>query len=748
VTTFDIDTKGSGLYPRPQEIEWKDGSFVIKSGTRICVTCKEDLKAAGLLQQQLEERFNELLPVVIQEAGVSEGDILLGRTNEALKAEGYTLSVTEKGIEIFGADRAGVIYGTQTLLQVGVKDSKGHLTFPALQIKDWPYKPIRGVHVYMPGREGIASFKRVIKGLAHIKMNTIIIEVGGGMEYERHPEINKAWEYFCKIAEAYPGGPNGVQASEAYWKDSLHTELGGGSYLTKAEVGDIVSYAKNLGMKVIPEIQALSHSYYLAASHREIAERPHELFPDTCCPSNPETYKLYFEVAEEVIEVFEPEIVSIGHDEVRILGECPLCKDKTGEEILAYELNKLHAFYSSKGIQMAMWGEKLQNFIGYNGRRYGGIADEFTNSRGVHYSMPDTHKAVDMVPKDILMLDWYYGLASDTELGFKEKGFKEIFGNFDGSRIADWEIRSSRDNVLGGEVSTWCYADDYTFARNNETLDFVFSAGILWWSGFKDAMWPEEFDKVLSTLPKIREIMQGVSYSLISKNVEGFKTFFAGEDEYQPKITLPFEKVKWISDNKVAELLKEQRNAGILKGVETFAPHRWNLPSTALEVKVGTKLKSLVFLHSAAKSMGYVPSWKLIDLQTHLLGKYIIIYEDNTVEYIDVQYGINVGHFDMDWGRHREETEEVSETIDDRPDEVAGAKKKKSPLYNHRGSWRGSLAYFTIPVRIETPEGVKTVYAYEWMNPNPEKIIKEVRVVGLTKDTEQKLYLFKVAGAL
>ena len=135
---------------------------------------------------------------------------------EALKPEGYTLSVTYERILILGIDKSGAVFGTQTLLQLGAVNSTGTDCFSCSRIlSDWPFKPIRGFHAYMPERKFIEGFKRIIKTLAHIKMNTIIIEVGGGMEYEKHPEINKAWEKFCREVMAYPGGPEGVQRSDA-----------------------------------------------------------------------------------------------------------------------------------------------------------------------------------------------------------------------------------------------------------------------------------------------------------------------------------------------------------------------------------------------------------------------------------------------------------------------------------------------------------------------------------------------------
>ena len=117
---------------------------------------------------------------------------------------------------------------------------------PHLEVRDWPYKPMRGAHIYMPGRDDIPFFKRLLAWLASLRYNTLFLEVGGGMRYDRHPEVNEAWARFCEEVLAYPGGPRGLQSSQPYPKDSTHTELGGGRLLEKSEVADLVAYANSL----------------------------------------------------------------------------------------------------------------------------------------------------------------------------------------------------------------------------------------------------------------------------------------------------------------------------------------------------------------------------------------------------------------------------------------------------------------------------------------------------------------------
>ena len=267
-----------------------------------------------------------------------------------LSPEAYSLEVGEDKITVKASDKRGAIYALSTLISLA--DLDGGVSFKVASITDKPYAEIRGAHFYMPARDKIDEFKRIIDCMAFMKMNTVILEVGGGMEYERHPEINRGWEKFCKITDNMPGidGTRSFQGADMYWKDSLHTELCGGSYLTKKEVRDIVEYCRERGMEVIPEVQALSHAYYLTMFHPEIAELEDDLFPDTYCPNNEESYKLYFEIAEEVLEVFEPKTVSIGHDEIRVMGWCDKCKDISAHELVGRDVCRLHDFYASHGV--------------------------------------------------------------------------------------------------------------------------------------------------------------------------------------------------------------------------------------------------------------------------------------------------------------------------------------------------------------------------------------------------------------
>ena len=396
------------IFPYPNSVTNSSGIFKINSTLKVSCDNSDLFCSTDFFKLLIKNTYG-----INCEISSDEADVKIRYSD--MRPEEYELNVSPSGVEIKAGDLRGAIYAVSSLVQLIKND--GFLYVPCASVNDLPYTSVRGVHFFMPERSKIADFKKLIDLMAFIKMNTVIIEVGGGMEYERHPEINVAWEKFCKTINNFPGlnGYKSFQGSDFYWKDALHTELCGGSFLTKSEVKDIVNYCKERGMDVIPEVQGLSHCYYLTVAHPEIAELSDDPFPDTYCPSNEKSYELYFDVAEEVIEVFNPTTVSIGHDEIRVLGWCDKCKDKSGHELVGNDILRLYDFYKKHGIRIAMWAESAQAFENYLGAQIGSDDIETTDEFGRYYKLPATYKCIDMLPDDILMLDWYHSMGHDSE---------------------------------------------------------------------------------------------------------------------------------------------------------------------------------------------------------------------------------------------------------------------------------------------------------------------------------------------
>jgi len=497
------------VWPRPQVMKRGRGQLGLERGLRLEATgdadwlTEEAERVADLLNhaagRRLVRRGGRGPTLTVSPMNALPKGAGLARVN---RAEGYVLSVGRNGMWLAGHDAAGLFYGAQTLAHL-LRAGEGR-SIPALSVHDWPRFGLRGAHLFLPPRKHMAFFLRFLDFMAAYKLSTLSLEVGGGMEDERHPEINRAWKKFCRDALAYDfdkdnlqpsskrsethfhpmfprTGPVALQVSRYYRKDSTHVELAGGAWLTKREVRRILEECARRHIEVIPEVQSLSHSYYLCCAHPEIAEAQDDPWPDTYCPSNPKSYELLFDVMDEVIEVFRPRIMHIGHDEAYTFRFCPKCRKRTGHDILAGDINKIHGFLASRGVRPLMWGDKLMNITMPDGRRLGGVArSEKDPGTGRWWRQPATWKAADRVPKDLLICDWYWGFDPESERNFHRHGFEVVYGNFSPLRFKDWEKRANVPFVLGAEMSSWCEVSPYEFGHNGVFYQFFPGSDMLW----------------------------------------------------------------------------------------------------------------------------------------------------------------------------------------------------------------------------------------------------------------------------
>jgi len=331
-----MNKKITTLLPKPISASEHGGFTEIPFGSSA-----QPASASALIRHLFGSVFKTTACLPPYALTVTQND-MLGVSGTYILDIGDTISVNASGYE-------GIAAALQTLDALKEVTENG-LTFPRCRIEDAPFKSHRGVHFYLPPTDLIDEFLRILDTLASLKYNMVILETGGGVELERHPEVNEAWIRFCRDAREYPAGPQGLQASESYWKDSTHVELCGSGIITKKNLKRIVDHCAMLGLEVVPEIQALSHAYYLTLAHPEIAERPYERWPDSYCPSKNESYELYFDIADEILEVVKPRRVSIGHDEVRVLGECPLCHSRVRRTSFGYGC----AGYKEKGCRFSI----------------------------------------------------------------------------------------------------------------------------------------------------------------------------------------------------------------------------------------------------------------------------------------------------------------------------------------------------------------------------------------------------------
>lgn len=715
------------IWPLPNHINWNDGYLHLKG--------RETLFADKCFSMEVKLFISQLeainLTVSTQE---NRGTIQLHKTNDdKIKDEGYTLEVTVENIILTAKTSRGIFYGLQSLIQL---ISNSHdMEIPCVSIIDSPFKPVRGVHIYMPAKQNIDWFKRYVDFLVKYKYNTMFLEIGGSMRFDSHPEINAEWVKFCKkVSELPEGQEKGIQKAQGHPKNSVHFEIGGGGYWEKEELSELVEYIKERHIEIIPEVQGLSHSYWMLMTHMECAERDDDPYPDTWCPSNPRTYEIYFDCLQEILDLFNPKMIHIGHDEYYSIGLCEKCRDISGHDILAGDIIKIHDWLAEHGVKAAIWGDKLFRYRSIDGR------NEFGGIERLHYNwkkrkneiMKSTYRAVDIVPDDITVIDWYHSLpdeeTEDTKSQdyFMHRRMNVIFGNFNGDTespsFKNLEDRLRRPNVLGAECSCWRNVGDPGMAMNDQLVLYLDVSNVLWFKGYRNTMrnefnniiaqvYPLERDKLSNTqsavLPNrgFRSIDISDHYNMSLNSVEDY-SFVLNTGKLPDSV--PFEVLKNVKniENDAAIILVGHGKDDKLENI-----------------KIEEKYHALVFLHAyTVKNPVAHPNneWDY-DPAKDTVGYYTIKYADGTCEKVSLEYGMKI-----------------------------------TDVNNTFNAYYANPQYQKTVIKQKTQKGIVSkkivydisslvIFSYEWKNPYPEKEIKSFSIEH-EKNIKGGIILFAITG--
>ena len=348
-----------------------------------------------LLAEQIADEHGVVIPVLVGTPPEGRLPLVVGelkhplvaaavakaRTTVPEAAEGYLLRVGDPGAVLAGRDYRGTLYAAQSFLQLVHRWGHQSLAVRRATVRDWPALPLRWVHLYLPGRDQLGFARRYLRDfLLRYKWNGIVLEVGGGMRLDSHPEISVGWRR--TVSEWYAHGETMDKLGEGIplgtarrFAASLHVGVGGGGYVEKDDVRRLAEWAEDYGLEIVPEIQSLSHAYYIASAHREVAEDPDMAWPDSYCPSNPESYRILFAVMDEYLDLLKPRRVHIGHDEWRAGAFCARCRGKDTGELFAQDVLKISRHLDERGIETWLWGDHFVDGHNRFGKRWseGGV---------------------------------------------------------------------------------------------------------------------------------------------------------------------------------------------------------------------------------------------------------------------------------------------------------------------------------------------------------------------------------------
>ena len=491
------------VLPPPQKIRLTGARFDIDD--RVVVVAASGRADSMFLAQRVADEITDItrvgVPVVRGTAPRGTRPIYVakvtprgwpaeeGRRLKVTKAdpgrEGYALTVTSRKATIIGSDYAGALYGGSTLLDL-IRSDGVRFWIDGVRVRDWPYKPIRGVHVFVPGKDDLPFFKRYMERfLLRHKFNTMFLETCGGVRLDRNPAISAGWaraveELYAHGDTVWETGEGCPLGPEHRFQGSPHRGVANGEYIERRDLEDLCNLARGWNIDVIPEVQSLSHVYYIATPRRDLAELPDALFPEAYCPSNPESYRLIQDIFDEYIEITGCQGLHIGHDEWRVGAFCPRCRGKHTGDLFARDVIKLWKHLTRRDVDLWMWSD---HFVPDHNEK----ARSLGKGGPVWYDYPSTEGARDRVAeatrsRPIALTHWGFGAGPETDELLHGAGYRIIYGNMYPDTMApEWKQRAGKPWILGGEVSSWCRADEFELGQMHIPSAAICAA--LLWSG-------------------------------------------------------------------------------------------------------------------------------------------------------------------------------------------------------------------------------------------------------------------------
>ena len=359
------------VIPVPLKMEQGTGSFLLSEKTKLYTNLQGG-------EAELWENYLKALPVQLKEARMKDRKQMLfllitPKTPQLPSPESYTLSVTSQRIEIRATSGAGLFYGMQTLLQLMQPTSTGSYSVPSVEIEDTPRFAYRGLMLDVSRHFSTKEFiKKQIDALAYYKINRLHLHLtdaaGWRLEIKKYPLLTDfaAWRTDPTWKKWWNGGRKYLRYDEPG---------ASGGYYTQDDIREILEYARQHYITVIPEIEMPSHSEEVLAAYPQLSCSGEPYKNSDFCVGNEETFTFLENVLTEVMELFLSEYIHVGGDEAgkSAWKTCPKCQKRMKDEHLAnvdelqsYLIHRIEKFLNNHGRRLLGWDEILQGGIAPN----------------------------------------------------------------------------------------------------------------------------------------------------------------------------------------------------------------------------------------------------------------------------------------------------------------------------------------------------------------------------------------------
>ncbi len=430
------------IIPEPVTMKKGSGSFLLTKATPVIIRDTAEFNAALFLNAYLVEVYGFSLPITMQTSKTRSvnGITLTARlpiTTGPITAtiDGYSLTSTSKGITIQGDTHAGAFYGIQTLIQLLPLAVDQPIRIPAVAITDQPRFGYRGMMLdvcrhFFP----VPVVKRFIDYLALHKMNYfhwhLTDDQGWRIEIKKYPRLTEVGGFRNgTIIGKYPGTGN----------DAIRY----GGFYTQDEIRDVVRYASDRFITVVPEIEMPGHGSAAIAAYPELscfpevptinyfprrctwggdssgkqAQQTWGVFDDVFCAGKENTFTFLQDVIDEVTPLFPGQYIHVGGDECpkNNWKKCPLCQQRMKEhdlkdehELQSYFIQRMETYVNAKGKKLIGWDEILEGGLAPNA-----VVMSWRGEKGGIEAAKQKHKVI-MTPTTYVYFDYSQDKTEDS----------------------------------------------------------------------------------------------------------------------------------------------------------------------------------------------------------------------------------------------------------------------------------------------------------------------------------------------
>ena len=484
-------TRQLQVIPQPVKAELRVGVFVTAG-------CRVECEGFDTRPDRLTALAGQLVTPCDPASSWNGANAVVLRRDPAagIPAEGYRIDISARRAQLTAGDEAGFFYGLQTLFQMA--DQRGNL--PCAAIEDYPRYRYRGLHLdvcrhFFP----VKFIKHYLDWMASCKLNTfhwhLTDDQGWRIEIRRYPRLTQIGGY---RTQTQIGG---------FHEDPITYEQGRyGGYYTQDEIREVVAYAAERHITVIPEVEMPGHAMAALAAYPELAcgHGPKHfetsgrwgVLDDVFCPGKEQTFEFLEGVLDEVLELFPSKFIHIGGDECPRVRwkECPDCQARLAAEGLkdesglqAYLTRRIGRYLASKGRRLIGWDEILE----------GGLAPDavvmsWRGTKGGIAAARQQHEVI-MTPSTYLYFDKKATDSYDEPVSLSSSllPLEKIYGYDPAEGIAP----EDRRYLLGVQANLWT---EFIWTEGRvsfQLLPRIYALSEIAWSPVERKSW-EEFSEV------------------------------------------------------------------------------------------------------------------------------------------------------------------------------------------------------------------------------------------------------------